>query len=134
VARDGTGLRGVEAVIDKDHVAGRLAVSLAAQALVFVTDVPRLMLDFGQPTERPLDEIDVAEAERQLRAGQFPAGSMGPKVHAATQFVRSGGEVAVISTPDLTARTLHATCSEPDGAAPIGTRILARRRKPRTTT
>lgn len=136
VVADGIGLRGVEAVIDKDHVAGLLAVSLAAQALVFVTDVPRLMLDFGQPTERPLDEIDVGEAELQLRAGQFPDGSMGPKVHAATQFLRSGGDVAVISTAELTARTLWATCSEPGDyhTAPIGTRIFAAPRTARTTT
>jgi carbamate kinase len=136
VVVDRIGWRGVEAVIDKDHVAGLLAVSLAAQALVFVTDVPRLMVDFGQSTARPLDEIDVDEAERQLRAGHFPAGSMGPKVRAATHFLRSGGEVVVISTPDLTARTLLATCSksEQDDAAPIGTRIFASHRTSRTTT
>jgi carbamate kinase len=136
VVADRDGLRGVEAVIDKDHVAGLLALSLAAQALVFVTDVPRLMVDFGQSTERPLDEIDVNEAERHLRAGQFPAGSMGPKVHAATHFLRSGGEIAVISTAELTARTLRATCSESGNgsAAPIGTRILASHRTSRTTT
>jgi carbamate kinase len=136
VVADGTGFRGVEAVIDKDHVAGLLAVSLAAQALVFVTDVPRLMLDFGTATERPLDQIDVDEAERLLRAGQFPAGSMGPKVHAASQFLRAGGEAAVISTPELTARTLRATCSESeiDDAEPIGTRILAGHRTSRNTT
>jgi carbamate kinase len=128
VVADGAGLHGVEAVIDKDHVAGLLAVSLAAQALVFVTDVPRLMLDFGQSTERSIDEIDVDEVEQQLQAGQFPPGSMGPKVHAAIRFLRSGGEVAVISTPQLTARTLRATRpgSDIDDTAPIGTRILAR--------
>jgi len=136
VLADGTGLRGVDAVIDKDHVACLLAASLAAQALVFVTDVPRLMLDFGQSTERPLDEIDVDEAEQHLRAGHFPHGSMGPKVRAATQFLRSGGKVAVISTPELTARTLQAACSDSgnDEAAPLGTRILASHRTSRSPT
>jgi carbamate kinase len=129
VVADAAGFRGVDAVVDKDHVAALLAVSLGAQALVFVTDVPQLMLDFGQPTQRALDEVDVAEAERHQHDGQFPAGSMGPKVHAATRFLRSGGEVAVISTSELTVRTLAATC--PDAvnahATPIGTRILAHR-------
>lgn len=135
VVADDAGLRGVEAVIDKDYVAGLLAVSLAAHALVFVTDVPRLMLDFGQATEHPLEEVDVDEAERQLRAGQFPAGSMGPKVDAATHFLRSGGEVAVITTPELAARTLGTTCGAAgDDDAPIGTRLLPSHPAARTTT
>lgn len=135
VAPGSAGLRGIEAVIDKDYVAGQLATSLAAQALVFVTDVPRLMLDFGLPTERALDEIDVAAAERYQRESQFPAGSMGPKVHAATQFLRSGGELAVISTAAFAAHTLeptdHATRNGTD--AERGTRIVATRRAARST-
>ncbi|MPZ78923.1 MAG: carbamate kinase [Actinophytocola sp.] len=135
VAPGGPGLVGIEAVIDKDYVAGQLATSLAAQALVFVTDVPRLMLDFGLPTERALGEIDVAAAERYQRDSQFPAGSMGPKVHAATQFLRSGGEVAVISTAAFAARTLepagHATRNGTDTGR--GTRIVATRRAARST-
>jgi carbamate kinase len=129
---DGTGVRGVEAVIDKDHVAGRLAASLAAQALVFVTDVSELMLDFGLPSQRALGEIDVAAAERHQRDGQFPPGSMGPKVHAATRFLRSGGEVAVITTPDLAANTLDPTGrAAQEAGARIGTRIVATRRATR---
>jgi carbamate kinase len=127
VARGSAGLRGVEAVIDKDYVAGKLATALGAQALVFVTDVAGLMLDFGRPTQRALDEIDVAAAERYQRDGQFPAGSMGPKVEAATQFLRSGGELAVISTAESAGRSLEQTS---DGAvngagARSGTRVVA---------
>jgi carbamate kinase len=136
VVRDNAGLRGTEAVIDKDHVAGRLATSLAAQALVFVTDVPRLLLDFGRPTERALDEIDVTAAERYQRDGQFPAGSMGPKVQAATQFLRSGGELVVISSPRLAARTLEGSDDATDhgSPAPTGTRIVAARQEAQATT
>jgi carbamate kinase len=96
---------------------------------VFVTDVPRLMLDFGRPTERALDEIDVAAAERHQRDGQFPAGSMGPKVHAATQFLRSSGELAVISTAEFAARTLGPADDGTghDTGAGHGTRIVATR-------
>jgi carbamate kinase len=136
VVRDSDGLHGIEAVIDKDHVAGRLATSLAAQALVFVTDVPRLLLDFGKPTERALDEIDVTAAERYQRDDQFPAGSMGPKVRAATQFLRSGGELAVISTPRLAARTLQGSsnAAENGSRARAGTRIVAARQVAQATT
>lgn len=131
VVAGGAGLVGVDAVIDKDYVAGQLATSLAAQALVFVTDVPRLMLDFGRPTERALDEIDATAAERYHRDGQFPPGSMGPKVQAATQFLRAGGELAVISTPEFAARTLEPTgdATLNGRGAQVGTRIVASTRR-----
>jgi carbamate kinase len=136
VVADRSGLVGIEAVIDKDYVAGRLASSLGAQALVFVTDVSRLMLDFGRPTQRALDEIDVDTAERHQRDGHFAAGSMGPKVHAATQFLRAGGQVAVISKPEFAARTLDLTGDAPQNGRdePTGTRILASRRTAQAAT
>jgi len=130
VVSTGSGLRGVEAVIDKDYVAGQLASALGAQALVFVTDVPRLMIDFGDPTERALAEIDVEAAERYQQDGQFPPGSMGPKVDAATRFLRAGGDVAVISTAALAAVTLDST----DAGEGTGTRIVAVRRAARSST
>lgn len=135
VARRSTGLTGVEAVIDKDYVAGQLAITLAAEALVFVTDVRRLMLDFGLSTERALDVLDVVSAERYQREGQFPAGSMGPKVQAATQFLRSGGELAVISTAQSAALTLDppGDTTGTDTSEQIGTRIMATRRTARIT-
>ena len=130
VADDG-GLRGVEAVIDKDYVAQKLATELGAEALVLVTGVPRVMLDFGLPTERPLQEIDAAEAERYQKEGQFPAGSMGPKIRAATQFLNFGGEVAVITAPELAARTLGRVdggAVQPEADKVLGTRIVASHR------
>ena len=130
VVSSDTGLRGVEAVIDKDYVAGQLASALGAQALVFVTDVPRLMIDFGDPTERALAEIDVDAAERYQQDGQFPPGSMGPKVDAATRFLRAGGDVAVISTAALAPVTLDST----DAGEGTGTRIVAARRAARSST
>jgi carbamate kinase len=136
VARGSAGLRGVEAVIDKDYVAGKLATALGAQALVFVTDVPGLMLDFGRPTQRALDEIDVAAAERYQRDGQFPAGSMGPKVEAATQFLRSGGELGVISTAEFAARSLEpgAGGAANGAGAGHGTRVVPTSRAVRSAT
>jgi carbamate kinase len=129
------GLLGVEAVIDKDYVAGRLATALSAQALVFVTDVGRVLLDFGRSTERAVDEIDVDQAERYHQDGQFPEGSMGPKILAATRFLRSGGEVVVVSRPEFAAGTLEPPVPGPargaGGSERSGTRIVPARQASR---
>jgi carbamate kinase len=118
----------VDAVIDKDYVAGRLATALSAQALVFVTDVGGISLDFGLPSERALGEIDVAEAERYEHEGHFPEGSMGPKVRAAAQFLQAGGEIAVVSSPEFAAQTLDPPGNGPGSdAGGTGTRIVPTR-------
>jgi carbamate kinase len=124
VADTGNGLVGVDAVIDKDHAAAELALQIGAEALVLVTAVDAVMLDFGSASPRRLGRIDVAEVERYLEEGQFPAGSMYPKVSAAARFVRGGGRVAVVTTAELTAATLRDTDDE---AARLGTRIVATR-------
>jgi carbamate kinase len=99
--RDGQ-WRGIEAVIDKDYASSLLASQLKAALYVILTGVPRVSLDFGKPTERKLDRMTLAEAERYLREGQFPAGSMGPKIEAAVQYVRtSGGEVLITDVEHL---------------------------------
>jgi carbamate kinase len=85
--RDGEGLRGVEAVIDKDLTAAILATELDADTLVIATDVPNVMVDFGTPSQRPLGRVTVAEIREHASAGQFARGSMGPKVEAALRFV-----------------------------------------------
>jgi carbamate kinase len=114
------GYRGVDAVVDKDYAAQVLAGSLEAEALVLLTGVPHVLLDFGTPESRAVTELPVDEAERYLKEGQFPEGSMGPKVRAAVRFVRGGGRTAVISTPD---GALGALVEED-----TGTRIVARPR------
>jgi carbamate kinase len=95
-----------DAVIDKDRAAGLIARLLGAQALALVTAVDRVMLDYGQPTQAELGTISAAEAARHLADGQFPPGSMGPKIEAALRFLDQGGEQAVITSPDLLAATL----------------------------
>ena len=64
------------------------------------------MLDYGQPTQSELGTITAAEAARHLAEGQFPPGSMGPKIEAALRFLADGGELALITSPDLLAATL----------------------------
>ena len=115
-------LNGIDAVIDKDYAAQRLAGSLLAEALVLVTGVETVMLDFGTPGQRAVEEMTVEEAERHLADGQFPPGSMGPKVRAATRFLRAGGRVAVITTPELVYPSLEGRASLLEGTG--GTSIV----------
>jgi carbamate kinase len=122
VARRGGDWDGVDAVIDKDYAAAELARQVGAEALVLVTGVTSVMVDFATDHARRLGRIDVAEAERHLAAGQFPEGSMGPKVRAATRFVRQGGQVAVVTTAALAAATLRSQYA--DNPA-VGTRIVS---------
>jgi carbamate kinase len=106
-----------EAVIDKDRAARLLATLLGAQALLLVTAVDQVMLDYGTPRQAGLATITSDEAARHLAEGQFPPGSMGPKIEAALRFLADGGDLAVITTPRLLAGTLAGT------EAGSGTRI-----------
>ncbi len=123
VARSPDGAyRGVDAVIDKDFAAERIADAVRARALVMVTGVATVRLHFGTPHERAVTELTACEARRHLDGGQFPAGSMGPKVEAAIEFVESPGRIAAITSPEL----VYATLDEPAGVieGPRGTRIV----------
>ncbi|MGH7751089.1 MAG: carbamate kinase, partial [Candidatus Dormibacteria bacterium] len=93
-------LEGVEAVIDKDLAAWRLAVELEARVLALVTGVDCVCLDHGTARQREITEMSLAEAEELDRAGHFPPGSMGPKVTAARRFLRDGGGLAVITSAE----------------------------------
>lgn len=95
---DGRGLRGIEAVIDKDLTAAILARDLGADTLVIATDVPNVMVDFGTPHARPLGRVTAADMRAQAAEGQFARGSMGPKVDAALRFLDGGGARAVITS------------------------------------
>ncbi len=89
-------LTGAAAVIDKDLASGLLARSLGADRLIVATDVRRVQLDRGRPEQRDIDQLTSAEGLRYLAEGQFPAGSMGPKVRACAEFVGSSGTAAAI--------------------------------------
>lgn len=105
-AADGS-FEGVEAVIDKDFTSVLLASALDVDMLMMTTAVAQLALDFGTPSQRPLERLTMDEAERHLEAGQFPPGSMGPKVEAILQFLRAGGRGALITSPDLLVEALR---------------------------
>ncbi|MBN9113153.1 MAG: carbamate kinase [Pseudonocardia sp.] len=120
VVDEGDGLKGVDAVIDKDYAAQQLANQLGADALVLVTGVKNVMVDFGKPSQRAIEEVGVDEVEVHLGDGQFPEGSMGPKVRAGIAFLRNGGQTVVVTTPEFAADALA-----DDEAARVGTRIVA---------
>ena len=103
VVDDGMALRGVEAVVDKDLTACRLARLVNADVLLILTEVAAVQQHFGTPQARALHSLTASAARELLAAGEFPAGSMGPKIEAACLFVESGGERAVIT--DLASAT-----------------------------
>lgn len=84
-------LKGVDAVIDKDFAAEKLAEMTKADIFVSVTAVPNACINFGLPNEEKLHKITVREAENYKKYGYFKAGSMLPKVEAATEFAKKGG-------------------------------------------
>jgi carbamate kinase len=94
VTESSQGLRGVEAVVDKDLAAAHVAADLAADLLIVLTDVPAVMAEFGTPQQRPIHEVSVGA----LGAVEFPAGSMGPKVEAVCRFVHATGSRAAIGS------------------------------------
>lgn len=94
VATADGGLRGVEAVVDKDLTAALLARLLHADALLLLTDVDAVTDGFGTPAAKPIRQASTA----RLRAGSFPAGSMGPKVEAACRFAEATGGLAAIGS------------------------------------
>ena len=103
--RGGT-LRGVEAVIDKDRTASLLARELGANLLLMLTGVPRVSRNYGKKNEQPLPLLSLRQARRLLTQGQFPAGSMGPKIEATMDFVAATGRPGLITSVEHLAAAL----------------------------
>jgi len=95
---DGGKFIGVEAVIDKDHVAALLGNLIRAHTLLILTDVPCVYLNYGRPDQVGLDHLTPDEARKYLREGQFPGGSMGPKIESALRYIEGGGTRVIISS------------------------------------
>jgi carbamate kinase len=93
-------LLGIEAVIDKDRASSLLASQLGAELFIVSTGVDQVAVNFGKPEEKALDNLTAEEARRHHDDGQFPAGSMGPKIEAAINFLDRGGEKVIITSPE----------------------------------
>ncbi len=91
-------LEGVDAVIDKDRASSLLANLIGADQLIILTGVEKVAVNFKKPDQRSFDRLSVAECERFLAEGQFPKGSMGPKIEAACDFIKRGGAEVIITS------------------------------------
>jgi carbamate kinase len=90
-------LQGIDAVIDKDLASALLASQINADKFFILTDVPKVCLNYNTPQEKYIDRMTIAEARRYLNEGQFPEGSMGPKIRAAIHFVEHSGKDTIIT-------------------------------------
>ena len=100
VIRKNGRLVGVEAVVDKDLAAAMLARSIRERLLIIATDVEHVYVDYGEPNQKPLTKITLTDIRKLYDEGQFPPGSMGPKVLAAMRFLEGGGEEVVITATE----------------------------------
>ncbi len=115
VVRANGGVRGVEAVIDKDRASALLAIRLGADVFAISTDTDYVYLDYKKPTQVPLRTVIAADLQEYFQAGHFPPGNMGPKIESVLRFLRAGGKGAFITSYDQ-------LCAAIDGKA--GTHIL----------
>jgi carbamate kinase len=100
-------LEGTAAVIDKDYASSLLAQSIGADLFLISTAVEQVYLNFGQPDEKAIDKMTVAEAKQYIEEGHFAKGSMLPKVQAIIWFLESGGKKAIITDPESITRALR---------------------------
>jgi len=91
-------IEGVDCVIDKDLASMKIALAVGARTLIIITGVPRVTINFGKPDEKPLPRLTLAQARHYYQEGHFPAGSMGPKIMAAIEFVQANPKNRVIIT------------------------------------
>ena len=90
----------MEAVVDKDLASECLAEEIDADLLVLLTNVEKVFLNYDSEDRKPIDKITLGEIKKYYNKGEFPPGSMGPKIIAAIRFLESGGEKVIISHVD----------------------------------
>jgi carbamate kinase len=97
IEKEGWGLDGLEAVIDKDLASERLAEAIDAELLLILTDIDKVYLNYGTPNQKALDNVSLEELKKYYDEGHFPPGEMGPKILASIRFLESGGKKVIIS-------------------------------------
>jgi carbamate kinase len=100
VEKEGWGLDGLEAVVDKDLASERLAEAIDADLLLILTEVEKVFLNFGTPDQKALDKVTLNELKKYYKEGQFPEGSMAPKILSTIRFLEAGGRKVIISHID----------------------------------
>ncbi|MEF8835813.1 MAG: carbamate kinase [Candidatus Thermoplasmatota archaeon] len=100
VINDDGQLTGVEGVIDKDRASAVLANDIDEDFFIMLTNVEHVYLNFSEDDEKAIESMNVEEAKQYLEEGQFPAGSMRPKIEASIDFLENGGEKALITDPE----------------------------------
>ncbi len=93
-------VEGVEAVIDKDFASSLISKEAGVDLFIILTGVDRVVENFGKPNEKPLKKLTIAKAEKMLEEGQFPPGSMGPKISAAIEYIKGGGNEVLITSAE----------------------------------
>ncbi|MGC9366199.1 MAG: carbamate kinase [bacterium] len=100
-------LEGLDAVIDKDRASAVLGVELNAELLLILTGIEKVMINYKQPNEKPIDRMDVNQALLYLKQGEFAPGSMQPKIEAAVEFIQKGGKKVIITELDKAIQALQ---------------------------
>jgi len=116
IANESGGLEGIAAVIDKDRASSLLATDLDADVLLISTAVEQVYLNFGEADQKAIDKMDHIQAQHYIEEGHFSPGSMLPKIESCIQFIKNGGEMAIITDPPNITRALRGE---------TGTRIVA---------
>ena len=88
---------GVEAVIDKDYAASLIAREVKVDLFIILTGIEEVYINFGKPDQQEMPVLTVDEAQKYLEEGQFPPGSMGPKIQAAIDYIKAGGKEVLIT-------------------------------------
>lgn len=99
--------KGVEAVIDKDHTASLLARAVNADMFTILTEIDIVYYNYGTPNPEPLPRLTVSKAKQYMLEGQFPEGSMGPKIQSAIDFIESGGSEVLITSASVLQEALE---------------------------
>ena len=100
-------LVGTAAVIDKDFASALLAAEIKADIFIITTGVEKVCINYNKPNQQTIDKMSLSEAEKYMAEGQFPAGSMGPKIQAAIMFLKNGGEKVIITSPEFVEKAIN---------------------------
>ena len=107
VLKENDNLVGVEGVIDKDRASAVLANDIEEDFFIMLTNVEHVYLNFNKEDQEALESMGVEEAKKYLDEGQFPPGSMGPKIEASIEFLENGGKKALITNPENLLKALE---------------------------